>query len=643
MGQRKPKKPTSSKEEDVLNKLQDDLNKSFGDSSVMRLSEGALSKIDHWVTSRSIVVDSVLRAGRPDGSSLVPFGRQMEISGPEDCLDGETFIQYETRRPDGPRINHKGGTLEKLYRRFHGMALPGKGGALLKGPREFFAPSMNDEGRIFQNRIVDVVDAGLKDLYEVVTVSGATLLATAEHKFFVGTGYRPLSDLDDGSVVFLHNCTPYRKDLDQLSGSSVERPQVYVKEHPIAGVKIIANKYRYHRLARSRAMIEASMNDLSFEEYIGRLNDGCLEGLLFLRSDQHVHHQDENYLNDDLDNLVVLDRPEHTRQHAIENHNNLRFTVVQDVVESIRSVGQRQAFDLKMDGPYNNYVANGLVVHNSGKTTLCAQIAAETQAQGGLVLVTDTEEKIAEDYWRALGVDTSKILYIRANDLEAVFNKQYMAMQIARNAVSDRKVLLIWDSLGGTAGAEMIDPDSEESPMEQAQKFGMRQAKVISDGMSLVNTIVSKTRVCYLFTNHEYQKIGVVYGNKRETRGGGKPKYFATVRLQLTPVGRIKEKDDFSAHEREIGKQIRVKALKNHMGGMLLERDAIIVTGRGFVDSYTVFEMAKRLQLITGKGWSTWKTPTGEEVKFQGWRGFEERAVPHAEYGDLCAKVREVL
>lgn len=358
-----PAKKTDAEIEATLSKLQDDLNKTFKDDSAMRLSEGALSKIDHWVTSRSIVVDSVLRAGRPDGSSLVPFGRQMEISGPED----------------------------------------------------------------------------------------------------------------------------------------------------------------------------------------------------------------------------------------------------------------------------------------SGKTTLCAQIAAETQAEGGLVLVTDTEEKIAEDYWRALGVDTSQILYIRASNLEDVFNKQYRAMQIARNAVTDRKVLLIWDSLGGTAGAEMIDPDADESPMEQAAKFGMRQAKVISDGMSLINTIVSKTRVCYLFTNHEYQKIGVQFGNKRETRGGGKPKYFATVRLQLTPIGRIKEKDEFSSQDREIGKQIRVKALKNHMGGMLLERDAIIVTGRGFVDSYTVFEIGKHLGLISGKGWSKWTTPKGDEVKFQGWRGFEKKCVPHPEYEYLYTAVRDVL
>ena len=626
----------------ALNGIQDDLNSVFGDGTAKRLSQGALSKIDTWVSTRSIVVDSVIRAGRPDGSPIIPFGRQVEISGPEDCIVSDTFIQYEIYDNAGKRLNHKGGSVEKLYRRFHGLPLPGKGGACLKGDRSFTAPSINEEGRVFQNRILDVVDAGHKACYEVRTRSGATISTSEDHKFFIGTGYAPLHALARGSFVFLHNGTPYRADLDQLEGCAPERPQVYVKHHPVAGVKR-AGDYVYRRLARSRAVMEAVLNNLSVDEYLSRLNSGELDGLQFLRSDQHVHHLDENYLNDEPSNLVVLDRAAHTREHALKNHNNLRYTVVQDVVESVKYVGMRQTYDLKMAQPANNFVANGIVVHNSGKSTLCAQVAAETQAQGGLVMVTDTESKIAEYYWQALGVDTERIVHLNASTLENVFDRQHKAIRLAHQHWPDRPVLMIWDSLGGTAGADLFDEDSDESPMEQAQKFGMRQAKIISDGMSLINDVITRTRVCYLYTNHEYQKIGVKWGSSRETRGGGKPKYYATVRLQLTTVGRIKEHDEFSEHEREIGKQIRVKALKNHMSGQLLERDAVVMSGRGFVDSYTVLDVAKRIGAVTGKGWATWTAPSGAVVKFQGWRGFEEKVVPHPEYELLCKQVRDVL
>lgn len=279
----------------------------------------------------------------------------------------------------------------------------------------------------------------------------------------------------------------------------------------------------------------------------------------------------------------------------------------------------------------------------SGKTTLCAQTAAEVQSNGGIVIVTDTEERIDEAYWTALGVDVSRVIRVAAENLETVFDKQYKALQFAKNKAGGRKVLLIWDSLGGTAGAKAIDPKSPDSPMEQASKFGMRRAKIISDGMELVNTVVANTNSCYLYTNHEYIDINVKYGDKRRTRGGEKPKYFSTVRIRLSNIGAIKE-PDVQEKDKIIGHRIRVKALKNSMVGILMERDAAIIAGRGFVNEYTVFEMAPKIGLIEKNGsWSTWTTSKGEEIKFQGFAGFEEKVVKHKNYKKLLKQVTEAL
>lgn len=277
--------------------------------------------------------------------------------------------------------------------------------------------------------------------------------------------------------------------------------------------------------------------------------------------------------------------------------------------------------------------------NNAGKTTLCAQIAAETQRMGGIVMVTDTEERIAEEYWRTLGVDIDKVLRIGATDLVNVFDKQYLALQVLHRRAPNRPVLMLWDSLGGTAGAEMIDPDSDESPMEQAGKFNMRQAKQISNGVVLINTVISKTRACYLYTNHEYTDINVKYGSKRKQYGGAKPQYLATVRLQLTPIGAVKEKDDFG-NDTMVGRRILVRALKNSMDGNLLEREAVIMASRGFVNEFTVFEWGKKVGCLESKGsWTTWVSPDGEEIKFQGFNGFEEKVVSHPKYQVLVDTV----
>ena len=273
---------------------------------------------------------------------------------------------------------------------------------------------------------------------------------------------------------------------------------------------------------------------------------------------------------------------------------------------------------------------------NSGKTTLTAQIAAETQSRGGLVMVFDTEERIDEPYWQKLGVNTSRVLNVPSNSLDEIFDKQYAALDFAKSQAPDRLILLIWDSLGGTSGADVVDRKSKESPMEQAAKFNMRKAKKIADGIVLINSIVTDTRACYLYTNHEYTDINVKYGDNRQTHGGKKPKYFATVRLRLTPVGKIKEPDLSGGQDQVIGQRVRVKALKNSMSGTLLERDAVIMAGRGFVNEYTVMEQAEKMGLCKTSGsWSTWITPQGEEVKWQGWRGFEQKVVTHEDYESL--------
>jgi RecA/RadA recombinase len=543
--------PKESSINSILDNLQEDLNKAFGDDSVMRLdSQEALSRVDHWVSTRSIIVDAVLRGGRPAGSSLMPFGRQVEISGPNGCLDGNTFIPYTTHNSNGKKINHKGGTIEHLYNIFN----KGKTGVY------YTTTCMKDDGCFFNNRISGVVKTGTKTCFEVTTITGYKIEATEDHKFWVGTRFVKLKHLQVGGVVYVHNGTS-------------------------------------------------------------------------------VHHLDEDTTNDDVNNLVVMSTSEHTALHCKDKPNSLRYVAVEDTIKSITCVGVKSTYDIKMESPFNNYVANGFVVHNSGKSTLCAQIAAETQSKGGIVITVDTEERIDTGYWTKLGVDVGTILRIQAGSVDDVFNKQYTALNLLKAKAPDKLVLMVWDSLGGTRPIDMVDDKAKETPMEQAEKFAMRQAKRISQGMELINGVVASTRACYLYTNHEYTKMGVTYGSARETRGGEKPRYLATVRLQLTPIGHIYEEDSVTGQKQVIGNKVQVKALKNSMAGILMTREAVVMANRGFVNEYAVFDIATRLGLITKSGsWAKFKGAE-KEYSFQGFNGFMESVVPTKDYESLFADV----
>ena len=105
--------------------------------------------------------------------------------------------------------------------------------------------------------------------------------------------------------------------------------------------------------------------------------------------EQHVHHEDENFLNDDIDNLIVLNGEEHNKQHAIQDHNNLRFEVVETEITSIKNVGIRETYDVKMVPPYHNVIADGFVVHNCGKSEVLRAVASDRKSIGIFAQASD--------------------------------------------------------------------------------------------------------------------------------------------------------------------------------------------------------------------------------------------------------------
>ena len=313
-----------------------------------------------------------------DTGGGLPAGGICYLSGPDGCLTGDVFVQYEIRNDNRPgyRQDNKGGTLLNLYNRFHQIPATERGKYTRGLPEgaSFYAPSMNDEGYIIQNRIIDVVSSGNKECFELCTVGGQHITATEDHKFFVGDRYLPLKQLHAGDTVYVHTNTPKTGKAKRPV-----RPTVHVKHHPNGNRHVIEGKYVYKRLPKSHLVVEAHTNGIPFEVYITRLNAGDLVGLEFLPPNMEVHHIDENCRNDDISNLLVIDPLAHGRLHALKDRNRLRFVTTADTIKSITPIGMRATYDIKMLAPYHNYVANKLVVHNSGKTYLLYNYFATNQ------------------------------------------------------------------------------------------------------------------------------------------------------------------------------------------------------------------------------------------------------------------------
>lgn len=498
------------------------------------LSTGdVMSHVMEWIPTGFPELDTIYGNG-------MPVGRVSEVFGPEACLDQGTFIQYEVRRKDGTRQNHKGGTIRRLCERFNRVPREGKGNyqRAVSEDAEFFAASMNSEGRIFQNRIEAVVDVGFKECFRIATRSGLSVVATADHKFFTGCKYVPLSALTVGDTVLIHNNTLYRKAEAEEAVARKYRKDLYVRNHGNAPVKVIAGRYVYYRVPCARAVVEAHMNGMSLSAYIDVLNSGDITSLKFLSQDLDVHHKDEDWTNDSFSNLAVLTPSEHARLHALERHNNLRFAAVPDQVVRIDPAGKRHVYDVRMESPFNNFVADGFVVHNSGKSAHMHLCIKGVQSVGGLAILNDYELALDPEKMDQLQIDPKRLVYNVPETIEQGLDVWRFYVELFEKKPPKFPVLFGWDSIAqSVARAELEEETADDAHV------GV-QARAMGRVFRAFMRRIAKNRIHMMFVNQERDKIGGFSkgGFKPlDTPGGRAAKYAASLRVRTTRVATLKE------------------------------------------------------------------------------------------------------
>lgn len=298
---------------------------------------------------------------------------------PTGCLTGDTIISTN-RGGIGRKY-----TLKRLYNSTNENPDNIKWLKQFKKEIPTYVRSYNGT-HIQLNEALNITYSGRKPVYILTLKNGFSLRGTACHKIMTKRGWVPLGQLiTNADHVMCDDMTC--KGLENKKHLKIKRwdPQVTNLWHhpfaPLAKTKKMNCGYT-KRIELHRAIYECKINELTLEEYKRIYRTSPVEAKKLKRVNpetHHIHHIDHDYTNNDPSNLQALPIKEHLKTHG--NPQNFGQGIPTfSKVESVLPDGEDDTYDIECKAPHHNFIANGMVVHNSGKTEIFVKICEEYTA-----------------------------------------------------------------------------------------------------------------------------------------------------------------------------------------------------------------------------------------------------------------------
>jgi thymidylate synthase (FAD) len=241
-------------------------------------------------------------------------------------------------------------------------------------------------GMIQHTSITNIYENGAREVYLITLSDGSSIRATLDHKVFTPGGWARFGDLSVGDFVMTaksvgREIVPTPPDLsaeisteewrvvpgfDWYEVSSLGRLRSWApRKHRGKLVAPVEPKLKKQTAGASGHYFYASMSDGSGRCIRANIHTLVLNAFVGPAPVGGVaRHLNGNPLDNRLRNLAWGSERENAEDRKL--HGVSRAKKVTPVkIASMLYVGVEQTYDIEVSGPYHNFIANGIVVHNS--------------------------------------------------------------------------------------------------------------------------------------------------------------------------------------------------------------------------------------------------------------------------------------